>query len=204
MTDKTEDRRRSIGARRNPQTQEAILEAAEALLLEEGPAAFSIEAVARRARAGKPTIYRWWPSRGTLMLDIYHRQKPLAIHADTGTLEEEVALLIERLIGYWQGGAGQVFRFIIAEAQRDEACADKLRAYAAERRRQTGAMFKRAIDRGEIAPETDPFLAAETITSIAWQRLLTGRLTLKEGEARQIARQLVQGLRATGEAHGHK
>ena len=64
--------RRSIGARRNPESAEAILEAAEAVLLESGYAGFSIEAVARKARAGKPTIYRWWPSKAALLLDVYH------------------------------------------------------------------------------------------------------------------------------------
>ncbi|KKB10937.1 TetR family transcriptional regulator [Devosia geojensis] len=189
-----DERRRSIGARRNPATQEAILDAAEALLIEDGPAAFSIEAVARRARAGKPTIYRWWPSRGTLLLDIYHRQKPAVIHADTGALEEDVTLFIERLIGYWRGGAGQVFRQIVAEAQRDGATAEKLREYAAARRHQTGALFERAIARGEIAPDTDPLLAAEMLSAFAWHRLLTDRLDLDRAEAARIARQVVRGL----------
>ena len=49
-------KRTSIGARRNPATEEAILQAAEAILQEGDLAGFSIEAVARRARAGKPTI----------------------------------------------------------------------------------------------------------------------------------------------------
>ena len=72
-TPETEDAtRRSIGARRNPASEEAILDAAEAVLRENGIAGFSIEAVARRARAGKPTIYRWWPHRTALMLDVYN------------------------------------------------------------------------------------------------------------------------------------
>lgn len=193
-----DERRRSIGARRNPEAQEAILDAAEAILLEDGAAAFSIEAVARRARAGKPTIYRWWPTRGTLLLDIYHRQKPAAIHADTGTIEEDVALFVERLLDYWRGGAGQVFRFIVAEAQRDAACAEALRAYAAERRRQTAAMFERAIARGEISPDTDPLLSAEMLAAFAWHRLLTDRLAIDREEAARIARQVVRGLKVSG------
>lgn len=192
-----DERRRSIGARRNPEAQEAILDAAEAILLEDGAAAFSIEAVARRARAGKPTIYRWWPTRGTLLLDIYHRQKPAVIHADTGTIEEDVTLFIERLLDYWRGGAGQVFRVVVAEAQRDEACAEALRAYAAGRRRQTAAMFERAIARGEISPDTDALLAAEMLAALAWHRLLTDRLAIDREEAERIARQVVRGLKAS-------
>ena len=75
MTDTDISPRRSIGSARNPQSQEAILEAAEAIFADEGYAGFSIEAVARRAKAGKPTIYRWWPSKAHLLLDVYTRQK---------------------------------------------------------------------------------------------------------------------------------
>jgi len=189
-----DDRRRSIGARRNPDTQEAILHAAEALLLEEGPSAFSIEAVARRARAGKPTIYRWWPSRGTLMLDIYHRQKPQPLAGDQGNLEAELATLIEWLSGYWRGSAGQVFRQVIAEAQRDPACAEKLQAYANERRAHIAEMIERAVARGEVGDTADPLLGAEMVQALIWHRLLTDRLPLEPGEARKIAAQLVRGL----------
>ncbi len=190
-----EDRRRSIGARRNPDAQEAILQAGEAILLEEGPAAFSIEAVARRARAGKPTIYRWWPSRGTLLLDIYHRQKPRALHGPTDDLEGEIAGLIEWLSGYWQGSAGQVFRQVIAEAQRDPACAERLQNYAVERRGHIAEMIERARTRGEVPDTADPLLGGEMVQALIWHRLLTDRLALQPGEAQKIAAQLVRGLR---------
>ena len=54
LADEIDDRRRSIGARRNPETEQAILEAAETIMAEQGIAGFSIEAVAKRAdREGK-------------------------------------------------------------------------------------------------------------------------------------------------------
>ena len=90
-TPETEDAtRRSIGARRNPASEEAILDAAEAVLRENGIAGFSIEAVARRARAGKPTIYRWWPHRTALMLDVYKRFKNAKAFPDTGSLRGDL------------------------------------------------------------------------------------------------------------------
>ena len=59
-------------------------------MAEEGIAGFSIEAVAKRARAGKPTIYKWWPGKTALLLDVYHRRKPAQVHMDTGTVEGDV------------------------------------------------------------------------------------------------------------------
>ena len=89
--------RRSIGAKRNPASAEAILEAAKTVLLEAGHAGFSIEAVARRARAGKPTIYRWWPSKAALLLDVYQRQKRFT-YPDTGSLEDDISVFLDRLL----------------------------------------------------------------------------------------------------------
>ena len=86
--------RRSIGARRNPDSADAILKAAETVLVEAGYAGFSIEAVARRARAGKPTIYRWWPSKAALLLEGHQRQKRVDV-PDTGRLEDDLVGFLE-------------------------------------------------------------------------------------------------------------
>ena len=197
--DESEERRRSIGARRNPDTQEAILEAAEAIVAEEGIAGFSIEAVAKRARAGKPTIYKWWPGKTALLLDVYHRHKPANVHQDTGSVEGDVIAFFTAIFAHWgDTGAGQVFRFVVAEAQRDEAAAASLRAYAAERRKQSGQIFERGVARGELAADIDTGLAADMLAGFAWHRLLTGRLISDPIEMRQAARQLVRGLLAPG------
>lgn len=197
--DDSEERRRSIGARRNPDTQEAILEAAEAIVAEEGIAGFSIEAVAKRARAGKPTIYKWWPGKTALLLDVYHRHKPANVHMDTGSVEGDVLAFLTGIFAHWgDTGAGQVFRFVIAEAQRDEAAAASLRVYSAERRVQSGEIFKRGIARGELAADVDTGLAADMLAGFIWQRLLTGRLTHDQAEMEQAARQMVRGLLAPG------
>ncbi|MBU1335505.1 MAG: TetR/AcrR family transcriptional regulator [Alphaproteobacteria bacterium] len=188
--------RRSIGSRRNPDTEEAILAAAEAILDESGLAGFSIEAVARRARAGKPTIYRWWPDKTALLLAVYHRQKPAVVHADSGSTEEDVAQFFVHLMGHWGGsGAGEVFRYLVADAQSNPRTAETLSDYAAARRKQTGALFARGQARGELRDDIDPELAAELISALAWQRLLTGRTAITLDEARKIAHQVVQGLR---------
>lgn len=198
LADDIDDRRRSIGARRNPETEAAILEAAEAIMAEQGIAGFSIEAVAKRARAGKPTIYKWWPGKTALLLDVYHRQKPASVHTDTGSVEEDVFAFLTGVFAHWgDTGAGQVFRFVIAEAQRDEAAAASLADYAAERRIQSGAIFQRGIDRGELADDIDVGLCADMLAGFIWQRLLTGRIERDPQQLRQVARQMVRGLLAS-------
>ena len=186
-------KRASIGARRNPATEEAILEAAEALLREGNLSAFSIEAVARRARAGKPTIYRWWPNKTRLLLDVYQRQKGAVEAIDTGSIEADCVAFLERLFSAWQK-TGHVFRSVFAEAQSDEAAAEALRDYTAGRRASTATMFERAKARGELSDDADPAIAAEIIAAFAWARLLTGRLEMTRDELQGTVRQMLRGV----------
>jgi len=55
---KTAPARPRTGNRRNPLLHQAIIVAATEVLAKEGPTRFTIEAVAKLAGCGKPTIYR--------------------------------------------------------------------------------------------------------------------------------------------------
>ncbi|MFC6488273.1 TetR/AcrR family transcriptional regulator [Nitratireductor sp. GCM10026969] len=186
--------RRSIGARRNPETEEAILEAAEEVLQEAGYTGFSIEAVARRARAGKPTIYRWWRGKADLLLDVYRRQKGDFPFPDTGDLEKDLARFAGMILHYWRANpSGQIFRSILAEAQHDEVAAEGVKAYALDRRTYMAGMVKRAQDRGDVAPDIDPELVAELVQSFVWTRLFTDRGEASEEELGDVMRIIVRG-----------
>lgn len=189
--------RPSTGARRNPASADAIRQAAADILAEDGYARFSIEAVARRARAGKPTIYRWWPSKAALLLDVYHRQKHGVVTPDTGDLVEDLTAFLDSLFRHWRDTpTGPVFRSVIAEAQSDESAAEALGAYMEERFAQSAQMIERALRRGEIAAHVDPRLAIELVVSFAWCRLLTGRLDMETAAVRAAVCLFVDGWRA--------
>jgi AcrR family transcriptional regulator len=188
--------RKSIGARRNPESAGAILDAAEAVLREAGYSGFSIEAVARRARAGKPTIYRWWPSKAALLIEVYQRQKRVAT-PDTGKIEDDLVGFLRNLFAHWRDtSSGNVFRSLVAEAQSDEAAAVALSDYARGRRAHTGQMIERAKARGEVAPDIDAELVADLIASFAWTHLLTNRLDQDEATIRTAVRYLARGIMA--------
>lgn len=188
------DRRASIGPQRSPDARAAILAAAEAVLLERGAAGFSIEAVAKQARAGKPTIYRWWPSRAALLLEVYHARKTEPTIRDAGCPAADLAAYYEAIFGHWRrNGSGAVFRSVIAEAQGDPAAAAALAAYAADCRARLAALLTAAQDRGQIAADARPDLLAEMAQSFAWGRLLTDRLDLSGAEIAAVARQILAG-----------
>ncbi|MCL6706042.1 TetR/AcrR family transcriptional regulator [Pseudomonas sp. R2.Fl] len=194
MSEADTRRRTSIGAQRNPASEEAILAAAEAILRESGPQGFSIEAVARRAKAGKPTIYRWWPSKAALLIDVYHRQKALDT-PDTGHIEQDLVDFMTSLLGFWRTDGGAIFRSVVAEAQGDPTAAAALTQYASDRREHSGRMILRAQERGEVRADVSPELVAEMLSSFAWSRLLTDRLEISEAEIRTFVGVILSGIR---------
>jgi AcrR family transcriptional regulator len=58
-------------ARRSGRAHAAILDATRELIVEVGYDSMSIEGIAGRAGVGKQTIYRWWPSKAALVLDMW-------------------------------------------------------------------------------------------------------------------------------------
>jgi AcrR family transcriptional regulator len=191
--------RRSIGAQRNPASQEAILAAAEAVLLENGLAGFSIEAVARRARAGKPTIYRWWPSQAALLLDVYHSHKRINfIFPDRGNVRDDLHAYLSGLLKTWrEGTSGEIFRCVVAKAQGEPDALAALSAYMADRRCQSGRIIERAKARGEVRDEVRPELITEILSSFAWGRLLTERLDVPEEEIDAVVATVLHGILTT-------
>jgi AcrR family transcriptional regulator len=175
--------RRSIGSQRNPASEQAILAAAQDLLAKEGPAGFTIEAVARRAHAGKPTIYRWWPSRAHLLLAVFERQREPDGHHDAAQdLEAALHDHLRHLMMRWRDTpAGPIFRSIIAEAQTDETAAKAVAEYVTGRRPRHVAWLANHLDAGQAETLSD------ILTSYALQRLAAGRLDAADPELQRVA-----------------
>lgn len=188
--------RRSIGATRNRESEAAILAAAEAVLLENGLNGFSIEAVAKRARAGKPTIYRWWPSQAALLLDVYHcRKRTSFVFPDTGDIRQDLHAYLTGILATWrEGTGGEVFRSVVAKAQGDRDALAALSAYMADRRSQSGKIIERAQARGEVRADVNPILTTELISSFAWGRLLTERLDVTDAEIDAVVDTVLSGI----------
>lgn len=170
--------RTSIGATRSPEARAAILAAARELLAEEGYRSFSIDEVARRAGAGKPTIYRWWPSKADLFIEVYSAEKSATIPVpDTGAFSSDLVAYTRDLWRFWRDTpSGRTFRALVAEAQGSEAALAVLRTkFLPERTQAVRRILDRAAARGEIEVG-DIDLLLELYLGFNWYRSLTGRI----------------------------
>lgn len=150
----------------------AILKAAESLVLEAGHAGFSFEEVARRARAGKPTIYRWWPNKFALLKDIYERRNHDAAPIFKDSFEEDITACLTEVCNSWSRGSGQILQSMFAEAVSAPLLKPSLRQVVFQTFRQMETAFTAAISRGEVRRGIDVQHAIETIASYSVAHLL--------------------------------
>src|SRR5262252_10950143 len=85
----------------------AIMDAVYALLQKKSVRDLTMEAVAKRAGVGKPTLYKWWQTKATLVLAMLcERMAPnLAMPTDLSA-EESLRLRVRRLIEVFNGPFG--------------------------------------------------------------------------------------------------
>ncbi|WP_297833906.1 TetR/AcrR family transcriptional regulator [Pseudomonas sp.] len=171
--------RSSIGAVRSPQSTEAILDAAAAILEEHGYKAFTMDALVERAGSSKPTIYRWWRSKGALLRDVYERTALTFVTApDTGDLERDLIVHLRSLWSWWRSSsAGETLRSLITEIQHDSTAIDEFReAFLPRRERTLRKIFARAVDSGQITEGAAVEVAVSMLTGMSWLHLVTANL----------------------------
>jgi AcrR family transcriptional regulator len=178
-------RRKSIstrprtGNRRNPLLHQAIIDAAAEVLAEEGPTRFTIEAVAKLAGCGKPTIYRWWPSRSALLLEVYEQAVQSEINPPEGKdLAEDIATMLRQVWRVWRKeSVGSLYRLILSEMILEEEGARYLREVFFPRRQTlTVIAFQAAQDRGEIPQDADTKLLMDLTYGYALFRMITRQI----------------------------
>src|SRR6476660_8779890 len=77
----------------------AIMDVVYALLQEKSVRDLTIEEVAKRAKVGKPTIYKWWSTKATLVLAMLcERMAPKLETPTVLTAEESLRFRVRRLI----------------------------------------------------------------------------------------------------------
>jgi len=168
--------RRYLPTRRSAAKHRKIVLAAISLVAEQGYHATTIEAVAARAEAGKQTIYRWWPSKAALFVEVYGALVPAAeLRCDTGSVGDDLRGLLRALFAqYRTTPAARILAGLIAEAQHDPTVRDAVRSGLVLGRRDLLAEpLQRGIERGELPGGFDVDWASEVIVGLIWHRLLT-------------------------------
>ncbi|MBW8482335.1 TetR/AcrR family transcriptional regulator [Actinomadura parmotrematis] len=186
MQSEEDGRRAHTGRRRNEAARRAILDVAVELLGRSGGEPVTIDTIAAAAGVGKQTIYRWWPSKGAVLLEALAERADGDIPLpDTGTLEGDLTAFVTATFavsGHPRTAA--VLRGTMAEAQRDPSAGERMRAFIAVRR----ATLRTLFDRADLRPGTDVDLLVDQIYGVLWYRILVGHAPLDARAAAALAR----------------
>ncbi|WP_433249865.1 TetR/AcrR family transcriptional regulator [Streptosporangium sp. CA-135522] len=152
-----------------------ILQAALDLCAEQSYAAVTMEAIATRARVGKPTLYRWWPSKGMLILEAVTERlgEPYFTIPDTGDLATDIRTWIHTVTTiFTEEELRGILAGVVGSAQHDPDLAAILHTQVhiplSERNRER---IRAAQEHGQMAG-LDPYLMEDMLVAPLWYRLL--------------------------------
>lgn len=134
---------------------DAITDAAIDALVEHGYAKLSMEGVARRAGVGKSALYRRWPSKVDMVVDLLaHFSVPTGPPPDTGTLRGDIRALLQTTADWLASPRMRaVLPGLIAEYDRNPALAAASAAHIGDPRRAWARItLERAVERGDLTP----------------------------------------------------
>ncbi len=161
--------------RRNQASRQAILRAAFELCAERSYERTSVEAIAARAGVGKQTIYRWWPSKGAVVMEALN--EVVGVASDFPDSGDVVADLRQQMTAVAKllssPDFGPVYTGVIGAAQSDPAVADALVRDIIEPRMVACRMrLQSAQEQGGVRPDIDLDVAVELLYGPIYHRLL--------------------------------
>lgn len=183
-----------LGRKRDHSRDGDILTAALEVLAETGFDGMTIDMVAARAKAGKATLYRRWPSKAELVVDAVGCMKAQAAPQeipDTGTLRGDLVAMIKTPTINDAERKLQIMAGVVSLVSRNPELADAVRSSIVEPRAALNRMFlQRAIDRGEISAETDVATLSVLSPAMVAYRVLMERQPV----TREFALSIIDGI----------
>ena len=155
-----------------------------------------MERVAAGSGVAKTTLYRHWPTKAALCMDLYLEQAGRELHdPDTGDIAADLRHVVNAVVRLQtKTVAGPAFMGLIAEAQINPASREALLAEFARRRRGiTRRMLERAVARGEIRRDVDVDLVIDLLGGATTFRLLQGHAPLNARFADALVALVLKG-----------
>lgn len=184
------------GRPRSQKARRAVLDAARALVEKGGYHAATIEAIAERAGVAKTTIYRSWPNRAALIVDLLMEMAQNAVPMPSGpdpleavrTEMRGIARASDHLMGH-------LLTALVAEAQRDpEIRTALLSGLFHPRSNATAKMVRKAQEAGVVRKDISALVAVDLLVGPLFYRMLVRHQPLTDAYVSQVFRVVTAGL----------
>jgi AcrR family transcriptional regulator len=191
-------RRTAAGGRpRSERARRAILEAAFELFEKGGYPAATIEAIAERSGVAKTTIYRWWPHRAALMVELLLTMAEQAAPPPAGpdpmrALRTELHRVAEAV----DAPPGRLLMALLSDALNDPEVRDALLVgLFAPRRKATADVIRKAQEAGAVRAGVSPELAVDLFFGPLFYKTLIRQEPATSGFLRQLYENVMTGLK---------
>ncbi|MFC8695237.1 TetR/AcrR family transcriptional regulator [Streptomyces parvus] len=187
--------------RRSERSRRAILRSALDLCTERGYGHVTIEAIAADAGVSKKTIYRWWPSKGAVLLEAFTDAlidaTPFVDTGDIGAdLRSHVAGAVKLLS---VPPFGPAYAGILSELHHDDRLAQQLREQLVDPRVEEAiGRLRSAQEQGQIPPSADLPLAVEMLYGPVYYRHVLRKPVQDEETIATLVDHVLRSLRAPG------
>ncbi len=182
--------------RRSDRARAAILEATSASVADLTYGRTTIEGIAQRAGVGKQTIYRWWSSKGAVVLDALLAEQTNVELPDTGDFAADLRLVLEATVDeFADPGTSATLRALMIDMQHDPALSESVMErmlgpqLEATRRRLVSAQ-----EAGQIAADLDLDVAVEMIFGPIYHRWILQTKPLDEAYAETLTTLALRAL----------
>lgn len=154
---------RSVPRPQAVRARRAILEAAQAVVEEEGPAALTHQRVAERAGVGRATVYRHWPESASLLLDVLETVQLRFLEPGPGSLAERARADLQHLADDLNAeGLASLTATLVERARWDERTRAMRQRQMDHIVHNTATALAEAVAAGELtgAPEPEELVCA--------------------------------------------
>ncbi|MCI4645031.1 MAG: TetR/AcrR family transcriptional regulator [Hyphomonadaceae bacterium] len=173
---------RKQGPKRSEESRAAILEGTREELAENGWRKFSVDSVAKRAHASKQTIYRWWPSVGTMCVDSGLELLPPQGRQGRDPIERLTDIFLPLEIACRAGHGHAVLRASLIAAADDQAAGEYWRKWMNDTLRMPlRNLLAELTAKRIVRRDWDIDTAMQIMLGGFWHRLVFTRAPITEG-----------------------
>lgn len=186
---------------RSEKARRAVLEAMRTALAEDSYAAVTIEGLAAEAGVSKQTIYRWWPSKGAVLLDAYlaHTQGDAGDEAalpDTGDLRADLVAVLQATVAELRDPtfAIPLRALTVAVLEDPDLAAEYEHRLDAPMREMKKARLRAAQSAGQLPDDLDLDVAVDMLFAPVAQKWSTAGEPPSDGYVRTLVETVLSGL----------
>lgn len=187
---------RAPGRPRSAQAEQAIRDAAVALLVERGVGGFSMETVAARAGVAKTTVYRRWDTREELLVAAVAGLKGPTDPAPGESVRGDLLHVLRQAAQRSESGAwARLMARLMADAEQyPELVAEIWRHTIGPRRAYLLGILRRGVDEHLIRPDADLELLVDLLVSPGIARTRPGRTPLTDAQIADVVDIVLRGV----------